>query len=79
VGEYEIWGGNPAKLIKKRFDDDIVVLLSESKWWLYKFTDFKDLDITNPITFCEQFSNRKSSIEVFSPLKIAITDVPMTF
>jgi chloramphenicol O-acetyltransferase type B len=24
IGPYEIWGGNPARLIKKRFSDDIV-------------------------------------------------------
>ncbi|AFB31660.1 MULTISPECIES: LbetaH domain-containing protein [spotted fever group] len=23
IGAYEIWGGNPAKLIKKRFSNDV--------------------------------------------------------
>ena len=37
IGPYEIWGGNPAKLIKKRFTDDEIEKLLQIKWW--------DLDI----------------------------------
>jgi chloramphenicol O-acetyltransferase type B len=33
VGPYEIWGGNPARLIKKRFSDDDIEKLLEIKWW----------------------------------------------
>jgi acetyltransferase-like isoleucine patch superfamily enzyme len=33
VMPYEIVGGNPAKLIKKRFSDEIINLLLELKWW----------------------------------------------
>ena len=33
VGDYEIWAGNPAKLIRKRFDDEVISRLLESKWW----------------------------------------------
>jgi chloramphenicol O-acetyltransferase type B len=33
VGPYEIWGGNPAKLIKKRFSDADIEKLLEIKWW----------------------------------------------
>jgi acetyltransferase-like isoleucine patch superfamily enzyme len=33
VGEYEIWGGNPARLIRKRFDDLKIKQLIESNWW----------------------------------------------
>lgn len=37
IGPYEIWGGNPACLIKKRFSDDEIKKLLKLKWW--------DLDI----------------------------------
>lgn len=30
---YEIVGGNPAKVIRKRFDDEIIDLLFELDWW----------------------------------------------
>lgn len=33
IGPYEVWAGNPAKLIKKRFDDKTIKILKESLWW----------------------------------------------
>lgn len=33
IGPYEIWAGNPAKLIKKRFDEHIISELLRSAWW----------------------------------------------
>ena len=35
VGPYEIWAGNPARMIRKRFDERIIDILLESEWWLY--------------------------------------------
>lgn len=33
IKPYEIWGGNPAKLIKKRFADSDIEKLLKMKWW----------------------------------------------
>jgi acetyltransferase-like isoleucine patch superfamily enzyme len=33
VPPYTILAGNPAKIIRKRFSDDIVIKLEMSKWW----------------------------------------------
>lgn len=33
VPPYCLAGGNPAKLIKKRFDDELTELLQNWKWW----------------------------------------------
>lgn len=33
IGPYEIWGGNPARLIKKRFSDENIQKLLQIKWW----------------------------------------------
>lgn len=33
VGAYEIWAGNPAKFLKKRFDDKIIEKLLNTQWW----------------------------------------------
>lgn len=33
IGPYEIWAGNPAKFIRKRFDDETIKILLEIKWW----------------------------------------------
>lgn len=51
VGPYEIWAGNPAKFIRKRFDDQTIEKLLKSKWWdwadekLFSFgPNFTDVD-----------------------------------
>ena len=33
VGPYEVWGGNPAKCIRKRFSDDVIDSLQQIQWW----------------------------------------------
>lgn len=33
VGPYEVWGGNPARCLKKRFDEETIEALLASKWW----------------------------------------------
>jgi acetyltransferase-like isoleucine patch superfamily enzyme len=33
VNDYVVVGGNPAKIIKKRFSDDIIEILLKIKWW----------------------------------------------
>jgi acetyltransferase-like isoleucine patch superfamily enzyme len=33
ISDYEIWGGNPAILLKKRFNENDIVKLKEMKWW----------------------------------------------
>lgn len=36
IPAYCIVGGNPAKVIRKRFDDDLIELLLELKWWNFE-------------------------------------------
>lgn len=33
IGAYEIWAGNPAKLLRKRFDDKTIEKLLSIQWW----------------------------------------------
>lgn len=33
IGDYEIWVGNPARLVRKRFDDITISKLIVQKWW----------------------------------------------
>ena len=33
VPPYEIWAGNPARFIRKRFDEEIIKELLEMRWW----------------------------------------------
>ncbi|STA98783.1 CatB-related O-acetyltransferase [Clostridium baratii] len=42
VGPYEVWVGNPAICIKKRFDDDIIEKLLRIKWWDYNDNELEE-------------------------------------
>lgn len=33
IGPYEIWAGNPARFIRKRFDDETINKLLDTEWW----------------------------------------------
>jgi acetyltransferase-like isoleucine patch superfamily enzyme len=39
VPKYAIYGGNPAKLIRMRFSEDIIKILEEIKWWDWPLED----------------------------------------
>lgn len=45
VGPYEIWAGNPAKCIKRRFDADIIRRLEETQWWSLQDEKIKEAAI----------------------------------
>lgn len=49
VEPYSIVGGNPAKIIKKRFADDIIEKLLRIQWWEYDPVIFTGLDYTKDI------------------------------
>lgn len=48
IGPYEIWAGNPAVFIRKRFDEKTIEQLIKTKWWTYsnneliKYTSYFD-------------------------------------
>ncbi len=53
IGPYEIWVGNPARLIRKRFDDETIDVFVKMKWWEWndnKIEKYADL-FTLPETF----------------------------
>ena len=41
VPPYEVWAGNPARCIKKRFSNDICDALLKSEWWNYSERELK--------------------------------------
>lgn len=44
VQPYEVVGGNPAKLLKLRFDEDIVNLLLKLRWWDLPLNIIKEIN-----------------------------------
>ncbi|WP_230375095.1 CatB-related O-acetyltransferase [Pseudomonas fulva] len=76
VPPYSIVGGNPAKIIKQRFDPGIVNALLSSEWWSYKFTDFSGMDIESPLEFSANMRDavRSKKIEQYRPDRFILKD-----
>lgn len=57
VGDYEIVAGNPAKVIRKRFSDNIIDELLKIKWWDLPEEKLEKLStyIKDPRKFIEKF------------------------
>lgn len=69
VPAYSIVGGNPAKVIKKRFPDEIISGLKESQWWNYELGDMfsEKLDFSDPEKFLSKFANVKRELSLYKP------------
>lgn len=42
IGAYEIWAGNPARFIKKRFDENTISQIIELEWWNMDISKIKE-------------------------------------
>lgn len=67
VPPFTIVGGNPAKVIKQRFSDEIISKIIESKWWQYAAADILELEINNPLVFLDQFYEKRDTLQKFKP------------
>lgn len=58
VGPYEIWAGNPARIIRKRFDEHTIQELLKSKWFTLSDEKIDNLaiDINKPDLFMERIN-----------------------
>lgn len=72
VPPYAIVGGNPAKLIRYRFPEELIERLLASCWWRYSYTDFVDLDYSKPEAFLDELAARGERLtplpDAFPPL-----------
>lgn len=62
IPPYEIWGGVPARLIRKRFSEDICSQLLNSQWWSLNDIALKELApyIQEPAVFLGKFYEQTS-------------------
>ena len=67
VPPYAVVAGNPAKIIKMRFKDEICEDLLKLKWWNYNLPKFmsqvQDLNLENPQNFIKEFPFLKEHLE----------------
>jgi acetyltransferase-like isoleucine patch superfamily enzyme len=75
VPPYAIVGGNPAKLIRYRFDEDLCDLLMLSRWWDYELVDLHKLPLGDPRAFCDRFFELKSKIRLYNPRQVKVLDL----
>lgn len=64
IGPYEIWGGNPARLIRKRFSDEIIEDLLKIQWWnwdIEKIVENVDAILSKDIEKLRQLCDKFSS------------------
>lgn len=58
VPPYAVIAGNPARIIKWRFDKSIIEDLLQLKWWNYHPKSFHDISYDNVSTFINKFSRK---------------------
>ena len=56
VAPYMIVGGNPARVIRPRFTEALIVRLLKSEWWEYDVGIFQHGDYRDPEKFLEAFA-----------------------
>lgn len=60
VGDYEVWGGNPSRFIKKRFNDNEIEELKKIKWWNWDISEIKKNVVhlcSDDLVFLQRLSN----------------------
>ena len=69
---YSIIGGNPAKLIKPRFELEIIDKLVKACWWNYSPSTLARFDLKDPGGFVNEFE--KDNYEIFVPRTMSFSD-----
>ncbi len=58
VPPFAIVGGNPARLIRYRFDEDTIQRIIDMAWWRFHVRDFAGLDMSDVHVFLDQLGDR---------------------
>ena len=59
VAPYTIIVGNPARILRKRFDDELIDLLLKLKWW---DRSIEEIDCLIPILTCSNLENVRKEL-----------------
>ena len=74
VPDYAIVGGNPARLIRMRFDEGVIRELLELRRWDYRPKDLSRFHLGDPIRFIEEFGRAKDDLEEYHPPRLRLYD-----
>lgn len=70
VPPYAIVGGMPARLIRYRFDEDVVDRLLKAQWWRFGPEILQPLDVRDPAAFLDRFE--QALADGLKPLELPI-------
>jgi acetyltransferase-like isoleucine patch superfamily enzyme len=71
IPPFEIWGGNPARKIKDRFEEKTRDLIMDVEWWNYDFGQFQDLDLRNVDEFMNFIKENPTKFKPYTPSKMS--------
>jgi Fe-S-cluster formation regulator IscX/YfhJ len=76
VPPYSIVGGNPGRIIRDRFNSQIVSRLLESQWWTLSPAILRQLDMSSPIAFLDGFDDLPTRSD-FVPIVTTYEDLEL--
>lgn len=71
VPAYAVVGGNPAKVIRFRFTEEVINKLEKLQWWRYNVLDFPHLSFDSIDKFIDEFESIKLKVNLFLPEKLS--------
>jgi len=71
VPPYSIVGGNPARLIRRRFDDEAIRRLQALQWWKYNYLDFAGVDVTNIESALDSLEIMVAQMPIHAPMPVS--------
>ncbi len=66
VPPYAVVGGNPARIIRYRFEDSVIERLLKLQWWNYGPEIMRGIDITQIQSAMAELENRAKTLPLFS-------------
>lgn len=77
VAPYTIVGGVPARVIKPRFDEEVIAQLQNLQWWRFHRQELQGLKFNKPKDFLAELKERINlqSIQVYQPKKVIFQDI----
>lgn len=77
VEDFTIVGGVPARVIRRRFADEVIRRIRRLRWWRYRFTDFHGLDPAAPDRFLDGLERKieQGSIAPYEPEAVTLASI----
>jgi acetyltransferase-like isoleucine patch superfamily enzyme len=75
VPPYAIVAGNPARIKKYRFPEEIVLRLLETQWWRFAPWQLVGVDVSRPIDNIDQLEILARHLQPYEPPKIQLAEL----